>query len=698
MYKLDSSNVNNFNVSVDRKDQKNQKDDKEKKNTEKNKKQANAQKATQNNKNDKNCKNNYRSDDPYEKKAEKNTSGVYIGAPYNFVPFKEEKRVYSVSDTPTPHNSAADDLLSGEISYEFESKTPVFVDDGTNSHHFHKNAWGEYSIPGSSIRGLIRNNVQILGFSSFADDIDDYALMYRNVANSKKKETYDIYNGILGSEPSRSQKGKKENISVLRNVKAGYIKKEGSHYVIHQTCVDKIKQEYGERNYYILNERKIAEEKRNGNCKFSYDFLIQNGRELTQNLLEEKFKEHTDGNGNKHYEGKKNPFYRPGFDAVSYEIKKLQNVTNLGKEGKYSKRGYLIRTGFMNEKKAIYVIPEIAMEKPVIRIPEKDIEAFRIDFKKRENTIQKDIRDFFDLPKEDNQIKPVFYIEYGGRLYFGFTPRLRLFYDHTIKEGLPKNQKERKLDYAKAIFGYSDENGSYRSRVSFSDAVAKTASKEGKEYRVILAEPKPTSYLDYLDQTKGTVSYNTDSFQLRGVKQYWLHREEQVDSYDGNKDNVMSVLHPLKKGTCFSGTVRFQNLKEDELGLLLWAIRLEADSWMNLGKAKAYGFGNVQLKNLKARKLDMKKAYFSDHMLNLDPFQPIDTDRLIEKYKQQMAAELKINRIEDSGWIRSFLAMKDSTRIPAPEKIRYMSITKNEYQNRTIPLQSIDEVQKKSKG
>ena len=189
MYKLDSSNVNNFNVSVDRKDQKNQKDDKEKKNTEKNKKQANAQKATQNNKNDKNCKNNYRSDDPYEKKAEKNTSGVYIGAPYNFVPFKEEKRVYSVSDTPTPHNSAADDLLSGEISYEFESKTPVFVDDGTNSHHFHKNAWGEYSIPGSSIRGLIRNNVQILGFSSFADDIDDYALMYRNVANSKKKET-----------------------------------------------------------------------------------------------------------------------------------------------------------------------------------------------------------------------------------------------------------------------------------------------------------------------------------------------------------------------------------------------------------------------------------------------------------------------------------------------------------------------------
>ena len=54
-------------------------------------------------------------------------------------------------------------------------------------HHFRKNENGKYCIPGSSVRGLIRNNVQILGFSSFEDDIDDYALMYRNVANGAEK-------------------------------------------------------------------------------------------------------------------------------------------------------------------------------------------------------------------------------------------------------------------------------------------------------------------------------------------------------------------------------------------------------------------------------------------------------------------------------------------------------------------------------
>ena len=32
-------------------------------------------------------------------------------------------------------------------------------------------------MPGSIMRGLLRNNVQILGLSGFGDDIDDIALI-----------------------------------------------------------------------------------------------------------------------------------------------------------------------------------------------------------------------------------------------------------------------------------------------------------------------------------------------------------------------------------------------------------------------------------------------------------------------------------------------------------------------------------------
>lgn len=224
--------------------------------------------------------------------------------------------------------------------------------------------------------------------------------------------------------------------------------------------------------------------------------------------------------------------------------------------------------------------------------------------------------------------------------------------------------------------------------------------KEEKEYRTILAEPKPTSYLDYLDQEKSKepVTYNTDGFKLRGVKQYWLHEKEEPGVYEKDKEKVMSVLHPLKKGTVFKGKIRFRNLKEDELGLLLWAVRLEANSRMNLGKAKAFGFGNVKMKLLEVKKLDVRKAYLSGDVLELNPFQPLNADKLIENYKQQMAEQLKLKKLEDSRWISSFFAMKDSGRIPDPKDIRYMSIDKREYQNRKGALPTIEEVIKKTKG
>ena len=81
------------------------------------------------------------------------STSSYVGAPYNFIPFSEVKSVYA--DKPPAHNSMESKLISGEIEYEMTAQTPIFTDDGKC--HFHKDANGQYSIPGSSIRGLIRN-------------------------------------------------------------------------------------------------------------------------------------------------------------------------------------------------------------------------------------------------------------------------------------------------------------------------------------------------------------------------------------------------------------------------------------------------------------------------------------------------------------------------------------------------------------
>ena len=628
----------------------------------------------------------------------------YVGAPYNFVPFTQKEYEYSKEQLPT-HDSMNEELISGELVYEMTAETDIFVDDGTDAHHFNKNAKGQYSIQGSSVRGLIRNNVQILGFSSIVDDIDDYALMYRNVAGGAERERYNTILGNAVINIGMNPKTKKPiTMSILKNVKAGYIRQENGQYFIYQTCVDKIDNKYEDMNYYILSEKKIIEDyklyKKENKKDFQYDFFIQKN-EILQNTLQSTFPKVMNKRGNPRYIGIKNTSYKPYYHRISYLKTGIKTVTAVGKPEKYKtngNQGYVISSGFMNDKKAVYIIPEIDETKEKIIISPKDVEAFKVDIEKRKNTLKQfGGRDFFDLPAE-GETKPVFYIRLDGKLYFGFTPRLRLFYDYTVKDGLKERKNTETIDFAKAMFGYSNEKESYKSRLSFSDAIVKNQSvTENGVKKVILSEPKPTSYMDYLNQDKyqNAITYNTRGFQLRGVKQYWLHQSAGENIELNDKEKVSSGINALPRKTVFTGKVRFKNLTEEELGLLLWAIRLEKKSQMNIGKAKAYGYGRVSVIIKSAKKINLQKSY-KECILDLDPFEDIDVDKEIAAYKEFIAKSENLESVEKSLRISSFLAMKDSTKIPNKNDIRYMHIgEEREYQNRTKPLPTVNQIIKK---
>lgn len=62
------------------------------------------------------------------------------------------------------------------------AQTPIIVDGGDS--HFYKNKDGKAAIPGSTMRGLVRSNMQILSQSSIVDDIADAKLIYRCVGGS----------------------------------------------------------------------------------------------------------------------------------------------------------------------------------------------------------------------------------------------------------------------------------------------------------------------------------------------------------------------------------------------------------------------------------------------------------------------------------------------------------------------------------
>lgn len=631
---------------------------------------------------------------------DQNNGGGYVGAPYNFVPFYD--KVYEYPENKlTDHDSMDENLITGEITYEITAKTPVMIDDGTEQHSFFRDAKGRYAIPGSTMRGLIRNNVQVLGLCSYADDVDDYALMYRDVANGAEKKQY---NNTLGSKQIRINDGNKSyGLGVLLKVHAGYVVNEGGKYIIYQTVVDSIKKEFEGMNYYVLSERKIVNDYLKYGDKFSYGFFCQAGR----NILQHNFKPFVRfvENGRVHYRGDKNLDYRPYYEKISYEVAHEKDITAVGFPGEYKRKGYAVSTGRMEEKKAVYIIPDIDKRKECIPIPEEDIRAFRIDLKKKESTLKQfGGKEYFDLP-EEGKMRPVFYIQMDGRLYFGFTPRLRLFYDHTVKEGLRQQGKADGVDYAKAMFGYTSSEKSYKSKLSFSDAVLQGSAESGQEKKLILAEPKPTSYLDYLVQDgqkrygSGTVTYNTSGFTLRGAKQYWLHKQ-LVQTGDSVKNKgAASDIRPLKEGAKFAGKIRFQNLTEDELGLLLWAVRLNEGSQMNVGKAKAYGYGRISVEIKEAKKLDMSRAYREEETLCLEPFCEIKVEQAIARYQKEINQYLGGRKIEELPHIQDFFIMKDAAQIPDDEKTRYMRIDKTgkngkgEYQTRRKNNQALPSIE-----
>ena len=646
----------------------------------------------------------------------------YIGSPYNFISFSDKVIPYAEKDAVKPphHNAIDKELISGEITYRIESKTPIIIDDGNGN--FWKNAYGKEAFPGSSVRGLIRTNMQILSLSSMASDIDDYSLMFRNVASGPKKQK-ERYATILGADQITINNGKKsQQMSILKKVRAGYVYNENGTYKIYDTCIDKIPIERPDRsddvmNYYILSERKLAQDyidSQKSRRPFSYPFFVEKTgyrtNFKTQHILSDGFTKE-EFRGRVQYKGRKNSDYKPYAEPCSYNVNGKE-VTAVDKPGKLKNEGYAVSTGSMQQKKAIYIIPAVDKTK-VNRFPgdmyalpltigEDDLKSFQVDINKRETTLKTfGGKAAFDLP-EKGQMRPVFYIYEGKRLYFGFTPRLRLFYDHTIKEGLPKAHTETVIDYTKAILGYtnSDENDSLKSRVSFGDAVIVNNAPENRPLcSEILSEPKPTSYLDYVTPVRGEgMSFNDNNFQLRGVKQYWL-RNATYSNVPKGKENTKSVssFRPLPENSVFEGKVRFHNLREDELGLLLWSLKLDGKSWMNIGKAKSFGFGNIVLSLLNVRKLDTSAAYDLS-ALTLNPYCDCDADTYIAKYKEVIKERLNGKDIEELPAIKDFFLMKNPKLMPDPSKIRFMSIDNREYQNRTKPLPDVKEVLGISKG
>ena len=209
---------------------------------------------------------------------------------------------------------------------------------------------------------------------------------------------------------------------------------------------------------------------------------------------------------------------------------------------------------------------------------------------------------------------PVFYIEderkrlrsFGLAAMFRFAGAVSTVeaLRNTNADHYPERDVEFPPDMADLIFGYATRKKSLRGRVQFSACFADVGAVPQSEEKVILGNPKPSFYPAYLEQDKDLddrEKYKTwldKDARLRGWKRYPAMVEQDKHPDTGLKqvsNDIFSRFCPLPAGTEFTGKVRYHNLKEVELGALIWSLRLK-NFCHSLGMGKPFGFGKVKVK------------------------------------------------------------------------------------------------------
>jgi len=105
-----------------------------------------------------------------------------IKAPYNFVPLNKEV-FYPDWSEEVSHDIPFSDGESGEIEIKITSKSPIFIRDSEDEKEF-CNYNGNYFIPGSSVKGMIRNILEVISFSKM-NFFDDKTYAVRDLSSAK---------------------------------------------------------------------------------------------------------------------------------------------------------------------------------------------------------------------------------------------------------------------------------------------------------------------------------------------------------------------------------------------------------------------------------------------------------------------------------------------------------------------------------
>lgn len=547
-------------------------------------------------------------------------------APYNFIPLNQ--KIVGIKDNAIPDFDIYDEKRNtGWIEIEIETKTPLFIKDGKESKEtaIFFSPKGTPQIPGSTLRGMTRNLVEILSFGKFIKNIsfDDKRLYFRGLAD--KSNLRKAYQEKMASFDRKSKKSKGK-------FDAGVLRKRGLDYVIISS---------GNNYKQILKIDAQREVKNLGQRYAEFNFYLLPGQ------------------------------------------------------------GYLVVSGDMNNKKRDWLIEFPGNNAPEIQISREDVKNYNNDITRADA-----VPDLIKLAAKGDV--PCFYVQWTdhngkNRVSFGHTGMFRLAYEKSIGEHVPENLNEsEKIDFPEAIFG---NKTTFAGRVFFENLMLCEGQQDifmGEGVPKILSSPKPTTFQHYLVQTsdnnRALNHYNLNS-PIRGYKQYWHKSGENWIENDKksieNHASQYTKINPVKPGIKFSGRIRFENLSDEELGALLFALDLPEGCFHKIGMGKPLGLGSIKI-TPRLYISDRKNRYeklFSEWNNSIEASDKVKIDALknsFEDYVLEKIGETSADTLWKTERLKELLTMLDynkGTELEKSNKISYMSIQRKEFTERfVLPL------------
>lgn len=621
-----------------------------------------------------------------------------IKAPYNFVPLSD-KIVFPGWAEKISIDRPFEDGISGTIEVQYTAKTPVFIGKGKDSQENYRAANGKFAIPGSSLRGMLRNVIEIASFGKF-NRVSDATLSVRDLSNRT------LYS-------SNFTKGNNPYTAVSKAGWLNYEKEKG--WVL-----------------YLVKYYRVEDSLLESKCGLEKDKLSLQGKYKEENLSD-KLKEHK----NNMKDVEKRILLLNGKTKIRFDIKNVDNGDHphhkIGEKIlylNYSKlktfefdnenfNGYIVLTGHPGGNKHMDFVFEKLKNKDQTEI--KMDEKLIREFKQANAPSAADQKRGLDLTRKLKAYKekgypaiPVFYLtDSNGKIKsLGLSQMYRLPYTNSLHDAIKhssNNHFSDQMDLVECIFGRISNDSkhpekSLRGRVQFEDAVSENAELH-KEEKMILNNPKSSYYPNYIEQDSRNDNYKTlmdDDVRLRGWKRYPVKtvnddqkKNDNQDEID-NQDRMASEFSPLKSGAEFEGKIHFQNLKKEELGALLWAI-----TWGNnenlshsVGMGKPYGFGQIEANILSLSYLcnssvtndyedgkDLITSWISDFSTYMNKEVNGWESSLQLKELKAMANPNKANR---NNWDLSYMSLSPNEFIGAKKSRSYLASYSTDSQEKSL--------------